>query len=75
MQRQPVSSSNVASVGWAPIEEGEDIGTLEVEFHYGHVYQYAEVPQSVYRDAISASSVGRFMNQSVIGQYDETRVA
>ena len=44
MQRQPVESSSLASVGYE-----ERTRTLEVEFHNGGVYQYLEVPASVHR--------------------------
>lgn len=39
MTRQPVTSSNLKSVGW-------ENNTLEVEFHDGSIYQYANVPAS-----------------------------
>ena len=39
MNRTPVNSSNVSSVGYDPTSL-----TLEVEFHGGAVYQYFDVP-------------------------------
>ena len=74
MIRRPVSSSNIASVGWQPDGGTQNEGTLEVEFHSGHVYRYDAVPEDVYEALLGASSVGRFLNYSVIGQYDERRV-
>ena len=75
MIRRPVSSSNVVSVGWEadPDENGQPslTGTLEVEFKNGRVYGYLEVPEQVYENLIGASSVGRFLQQNVIGSYDE----
>ena len=44
MNRSPVSSINVASVGY----DGSTL-TLEVEFLSGSVYQYFDVPNAVYR--------------------------
>ena len=56
MEREPVTSSNVVSVGYdAPSE------TLEVEFKNG-VYQYYNVPQPIYEQMMTAESVGRFLN-------------
>lgn len=76
MQRRPVSSSNVASIGWEPddSQEGESVGTLEVEFRSGHVYQYEQVPEAEYENLLGASSVGRYLNQNIVGTYDERRI-
>ena len=43
MERQYVSSSNIASIGYDP-----DNLVLEIEFLSGAVYQYYDVPQSIY---------------------------
>jgi hypothetical protein len=43
MQRQLVKSTNVRSVGY-----DASIGTLEIEFHSGGIYQYFSVPEAVY---------------------------
>lgn len=51
MNRTPVSSSNLKSVGY-----DESSKTLEVEFLNGTVYQYSGVPASVYQGLMSASS-------------------
>lgn len=74
MDRRPVQSSNVSSVGWEPSEENSEFGTLEVGFKTGHVYQYAQVPEYVYHELVGAGSVGRYLNQEVIGTYDDTRI-
>ncbi len=69
MNRTPVSSSNVASVGY------DAIGlTLEVEFKGGSVYQYFDVPEAVYQEMMRASSVGEFMHANIRNQYRYTRV-
>lgn len=39
MNRNPVSSSNVKSVGY-----DSESSRLEVEFHHGGIYQYYGVP-------------------------------
>jgi hypothetical protein len=43
MEREAVSSSSVASIGYDP----ESL-TLEVEFASGDVYQYFDVPETEY---------------------------
>lgn len=67
MKRRPVTSSNVASVGW------ED-DALEVEFRSGHVYVYQNVPEHTYQAALGASSVGRFVATEIAGKFEHTRL-
>ena len=64
MNRTPVTSSNVASVGYDP-----GTMTLEVEFTNGSVYQYFDVPEAVYRELRGATSVGTYLNQSIKNSY------
>lgn len=56
MERQYVSSSNIASIGYDP-----DNQVLEIEFLSGAVYQYYDVPQSVYDGLMAADSHGKFL--------------
>ena len=56
MKREPVTSSNVVSLGYDAATE-----TLEVEFKNG-VYQYYNVPQPIYEQMIAAESIGKFLN-------------
>jgi hypothetical protein len=67
MIRRPVTSSNIASIGW------ED-GVLEVEFKSGHHYAYADVPEGVYQEAIGAGSVGKFVAANIVGKYQSQRL-
>lgn len=64
MNRTPVSSSNVASIGYDPTTQ-----TLEVGFKNGSVYQYSGVPATIYvglmeTDKVGAS-VGSYLNVNV----------
>lgn len=69
MKRDPVSSSNIASVGYyAPSE------TLEIEFLNGSVYQYYNVPQSIYNAFIVAPSAGRFFAYQIKNAFPYSRV-
>lgn len=69
MKRDPVSSSNIASVGYdAPSE------TLEIEFVNGSVYQYYNVPQSTYDAFIAAPSAGRFFAYQIKNAFPYSRV-
>jgi len=60
MNRTPVSSSNLASVGYDPATN-----TLEVEFLNGSIYHYFNVPPSIYSGLMSASSHGSYLDQYV----------
>jgi hypothetical protein len=60
MDRTPVSSSNLASVGYDPAS-----ATLEIEFRSSGVYQYYGVPVDVYDGLMSAGSKGTFFDQSI----------
>lgn len=62
MDREQVSSSLVASVGYDPDEE-----VLEVELQNGRVYQYRDVPEDTYRGLVNADSIGRYFNQYIRG--------
>ncbi|MBI1979887.1 MAG: KTSC domain-containing protein [Elusimicrobia bacterium] len=70
MDRVPVQSSNLASVGYDPTNS-----TLEVEFRHGGIFQYFGVPQYVYDGLLSASSKGTYFDQHVKkAGYSYTRV-
>lgn len=69
MNRTPVSSSHVASVGYDP-----NTMTLEVEFKDGSVYQYFDVPETVYQELMRASSIGQFMHANIRNNYRYTKV-
>jgi hypothetical protein len=60
MNRTPVTSSNIKSIGYDP-----STNVLEVEFSSGTVYQYADVPAQVYKDMSEADSVGRYFAANV----------
>jgi hypothetical protein len=42
---------------------------LELEFEGGRLYQYFDVPKSVYESLLQAESIGRFVNARVKGVY------
>ena len=69
MQRISVSSSDVAEVGY-------DAGsmTLEVAFQSGGVYQYFDVPESVYQELMRAPSKGGFLHANIRNNYRYTKL-
>jgi hypothetical protein len=68
MERTPVTSSNVVSIGYDSQAE-----TLEVEFKSG-VYQYYNVPQSIYDQMMVADSIGKFLNVYIKPVYPYSKV-
>ena len=68
MEKEPVTSSNVVSVGYDASSE-----TLEVEFKNG-VYQYYNVPQLIYEQMMTAESVGKFLNVYIKPEYPCAKV-
>ena len=68
MDRQPVSSSNLRSVGYDP-----DTRTLEVEFHQGGIYRYSAVPERVYRGLMQADSHGSYFHYNIRTSYKYRR--
>ncbi|QNS41792.1 KTSC domain-containing protein [Chryseobacterium manosquense] len=69
MNRQAVTSSNIASIGY-----DADSQTLEIEFLNGGVYQYFDVPQHIYDGIMSADSHGQYLAQNIKGAYRYSKV-
>ena len=64
MERQPVSSSNLASIGYDPNSE-----TLEIEFKNGSVYRYFNVPSFEHERLMAADSHGVYFNANIKDKY------
>jgi len=69
MNRIPVNSSNIRSIGYDP-----QLAVLEVEFTSGDVYQYFNVPDYLYRQFLSAQSHGQFLDDSIKYNYRYQKV-
>ena len=69
MKRQHVTSSNISSVGY----DASD-GTLEVKFHGGSIYQYSDVPVSVYLGLLDAPSKGSYFQAHIRTTYPYRRL-
>ncbi len=67
--RKPVTSSNLASIGYDAQEK-----TLEIEFVYGGTYQYPDVPPRIYTELLNAPSVGAYFHQHIRKQYPAKKV-
>lgn len=60
MKRTPVESSNVKDIGHDAQER-----VLEVGFLNGSVYQYLDVPESIYNGLMQAESKGAYLDEHV----------
>lgn len=64
MVRTPVSSSNIAAIGY-----DENTQTLEVEFKDGSVYSYTGVPSGEYEGFRSSDSMGKYLHANIKNRY------
>lgn len=69
MQRKPVSSSNIAEIGY-----DEPRRVLEVLFKTGSIYQYFDVPPQEHQALMHASSLGQYLNANIKGRFRYARV-
>ncbi|HUI07202.1 MAG TPA: KTSC domain-containing protein [Verrucomicrobiae bacterium] len=64
IDRQPVVSSDIASIGYEEATE-----TLEIEFKATGVYRYFSIPKSVAEEFRRTPSPGKFFRQNIKGKY------
>jgi KTSC domain-containing protein len=64
VSRTPVNSSALVSVGY-----DHDRLVLETELTSGAVYQYLDVPESVFLELMSADSLGKYYNKNIRNNY------
>lgn len=69
MNRQPVASSSLLSVGY-----DKDANTLEIEFRSDGIYQYFNVPEDVYSGLLNAPSKGTYFHERIRGRYQYKRI-
>ena len=62
--RQPVSSSDIASVGYDATTQ-----ILEIEFRATGVYRYFSVPAEVFATLNSSPSPGKYFRQTIKGKF------
>ena len=61
--RSPVASSAIETVGY-----DEDDHVLEIEFRHGGVYEYFDVPETVYRDLVDRPLAGAVLPRARPGR-------
>jgi len=75
MQRIPVDSSNIASIGYDAQAQ-----VLEIEFRrkgqeQGPVYQYLQVPLEVWEGLLDSPSKGKYFSDQIKGRYPYRKVS
>lgn len=70
MDRTPVSSSNLSSVGYDPRNQ-----ILEVAFRTGGLYRYLDVPLHEHQALMSAGSHGSYLAHFIKPRYRCQKVA
>ena len=60
-----VDSTSLRTVGYDAERQ-----LLQVEFHNRSIYQYFEVPATVYRELMQAPSKGAYFNRSIRPSFD-----
>ena len=69
MERRPVSSSTIRSIGY-----DSTTLTLEIEFQARGTYRYFDVPEFLYSGLMVASSKGTFLNSRILGRYRQEEI-
>lgn len=64
MERTPIQSSSIVSVGY-----DEARSELEIAFRSGRTYRYFDVPESVYAWLLRVPSPGTYVNRHVRDRY------
>jgi len=65
MKRENVVSSALKSVGYNPDEK-----LLETELITNRIYEYKEVPESVFTELMKAESLGKYYNKYIRDEYE-----
>ena len=70
INRIPVESSNIASVGY----DAEN-RILEIEFNHGAVYRYFDVSQKEYEELMSSNSISSYFFHNIRGCYEYVKIS
>ena len=65
---------SVESTNLLRVRYDDNSSTLEIEFIGGNVYQYFDVPKTIYDELLRASSQGKFFHGQIKGHFRYARV-
>jgi lysyl-tRNA synthetase class 2 len=68
-QRAAVTSSSIASLGYAAVQR-----VLDIEFRRGAVYRFFDVPEKVFSELLDAQSKGLFFNARIKDHFPYERI-
>jgi hypothetical protein len=69
MEMQFVDSSNIERIGY-----DHNSNTLRIEFKSSRTYDYSNVPENVFNELKSASSVGSYHAKNIKNSYPYTEI-
>jgi hypothetical protein len=69
MKREPIKSSNLASVGYDASSK-----TLDIEFNSGKIYRYYQVPEDIYSQLMKAESAGKYFSATIRNVYESNEI-
>ncbi len=69
MYREQVTSSTIDSIGY-----DAELKILEIQFKRGAIYQYFNVPFEVYKELVTAKSIGSYFMKNINKKYDYKKV-
>ncbi len=64
MERQPVKSSNIRSIGYEA-----ETRTLEVEYNAGGIHQYLNLSPKLHLELMKAASKGTYLSERIKNRY------
>jgi hypothetical protein len=69
MNRVPVESANIASIGF-----DKETSTLEIEFLDGAVYQYFDIEERLFTGLVASDAKGAYFAKNIKGIFRYSRV-
>ena len=70
MERQPVSSTMIVSIGYDSTS-----GVLEIEYKSdGAIWQYFDFPEHIWNEFQASESVGKYWHANIKNRFREARV-
>jgi len=69
-----VHSSNITGVGWIPSEINPALGTMQVLFSNGGLYEYLDMEHSDFQTMVESPSSGKFLNERIKSKHKFRRI-
>ncbi len=71
MNRTPVTSSNIQSVGYDPVSRVMEVefGQFDIDYPTNRVYVYRDVPPEVHQALMEHPSHGHYLNMEIAFKY------